>query len=111
MPDPNAECPVVGWCTGKDCRAADRDGALRALASKRAQLVELRCLDLCDGAVVVGRPDGDEPVVFRKVRKRRVLRDVLDHLVDGAELTPAAAKRQVTGSKRKRAVRRIERRR
>ena len=102
MPDPSAERPVVGWCTGKDCRAADRDGSLRAVAAERAELVDLRCLDVCDG---------DDPVVFRKVRKRKVLRDVLRHLATGAELTPRAAERRVTGKKRKRAVARIERRR
>lgn len=84
---------------------------MRACAAERAELVELRCLDLCDGAVVVGRPGGADPIVFRKVRTHKVLRDILRHLATGAELTPRAAKRRVTGTKRKRAVARIERRR
>lgn len=108
----SSELPSIGWCVGKDCRKADRNGSLRAIADRRGHLVDLKCLDLCDGAVVVGplneRAGDDAVLVFRKVRKPRVLRDILDHLIDGAELTSAAAGRRVEGSKRARAVRRIE---
>jgi len=104
--------PSIGWCAGKDCRKNDRDGALREIAAERCRLVELRCLDLCDGAVIVGPIDGgevvDPPVVFRKVRKRGVVREIVDHLLDGAELSSAATKRRVDGPKRARALRRIE---
>ncbi len=101
----------VGWCTGKDCRKTDRDGSLRGVVAERCDLVELKCLDLCDGPVLVVRPDADDALVFRKVRKRAVVRDIVDHATEGTPLSAAAEKRRVTGRSRANALRRVEPRR
>jgi hypothetical protein len=99
---------LVGWCVGKDCR---RDGAAatRRLLEQHCTIVELPCLDVCSGPIAVIDPTGDRPVVLRKVRSKKVVTDLVDHVVDAAPMSDRLRQRQVAGAKRDKARRRIAR--
>jgi hypothetical protein len=104
-----AKGPDVGLCTGKDCRKADGfrtiERELRAVGDVRS----LPCLDVCDGPVVVLDVRTDAPVVIERIRNRAVALELVAHITDGDELTSRLRKRVLTGSKRAKARRRINR--
>ena len=76
--------------------------------SSACTVVELPCLDVCDGPVVVLSPR-DEPVVVARVRHRSMALEIIDHVKDGAPMTPRLRKRRLTGAKRTKALRRVSR--
>ena len=82
--------------------------AARALG-RACTLVELPCLDVCDGVVVVIAPRSSEPVVLERIGNRALALEVLDHVVDGDPLSSRLRKRRLSGTKRAKARRRIER--
>lgn len=99
----------VGFCTGKDCRRADRYRTIERELRRHATVVALPCLDVCRGPVVVLRPRSPEPVVLERVSKRTMVLEIVDHLVGGSELPPRLRKRRQRGSARAKARRRIVR--
>ncbi len=104
-----AKGPQVGLCTGKDCRKADSfDTVARELRQAR-ELVEVACLDVCNGPVVVLDVLGDSPVVVERVRSRAMAAELVDHVANGAALSSRVRKRTLTGSKRAKARRRLAR--
>ena len=66
-----AERPVVAVCAGKDCRKRCEFEKLREALDQRCDVVELRCVGLCNGPVVVLEPAGPEPAVYSKLRSKR----------------------------------------
>jgi hypothetical protein len=101
--------PEVGLCTGKDCRRSDGFRTVQRELGRACTVTELPCLDVCDGVVVVVRLRSPEPAVFERVNGRGLARDLIDHLVDGEELSGRLLRRRVTGSTRAKARRRITR--
>ena len=99
----------IGLCTGKDCRRADAYRTVERELRRSATVVELPCLDVCDGPVVVLRPRSPDPVVLERVSGRGLAHDVVEHAVGDAELSGRLRKRRVTGSTRSKARRRIAR--
>ena len=101
--------PEVGLCTGKDCRKA---GGFRTIERELRRSCDVRglpCLDVCDGPVVVLDVGSDAPVVIERVRNRALARALLDHVIDGDELSSRLRKRTLSGSKLVKARRRISR--
>ena len=104
---------VVGLCSGKDCRRSHEFSAMKHALS-RCEVVETRCLDICDGPVVILAPLSAEPVVLSKLRSPKDVRDV-GRLVrneiekGGISLSARLEKRRVLGSKRRSALRRAAR--
>jgi len=100
--------PEVGLCTGKDCRRADGFRTVQRELSSACTVIELPCLDVCDGALVVVSPR-DEPVVIERVRNRAMALEIVDHVVNDAPLPGRLRKRRLGGSKRSKALRRLDR--
>ena len=101
--------PEVGLCTGKDCRHADGFRTVQRELGRACTVVELPCLDMCDGPVVVIEPRTSESVVLERVGSRALALDVVDHVVDGDPLSGRLRKRRLTGAKRAKSRRRVER--
>lgn len=99
----------IGLCTGKDCRRADGFRTVERELRRVGDVRELPCLDVCDGPVVVLDVSGDAPVVIERVRNRAMALELIDHVTGGAELSGRLRKRVLSGSKRAKARRRIER--
>ena len=72
-------------------------------------LVELPCLDVCHGAVVVIEPRSSKSIVLERVGTRALASEIVDHVVNGDEVSGPLRKRRLTGAKRTKARRRIER--
>ncbi len=72
-------------------------------------MVELACLDVCDGVVVVIDPRSPESVVLERISNRALALDIVDHVVDDAPLSDRLRKRRLSGTKRAKARRRVGR--
>jgi len=92
--------PEVGLCTGKDCRGADGYRTVERELRRSCAVLALPCLDVCDGVVVVLEPRSSKPTVLERVGNRGLALEVVDHVVAGERLS---------GSKRAKARRRVER--
>ena len=101
--------PRIGLCTGKDCRKADGFRTVERELRRAGDVVELPCLDVCDGPVVVLEVRSDAPVVIERVRNRAMALELIDHVAEDAELSGRLRKRVLSGSKRAKARRRIAR--
>ena len=101
--------PEIGLCTGKDCRHANGFRTVQRELGRACTLVELPCLDVCDGVVVVIEPRSSEAVVLERVGSRALALEVVDHVVDGDPLSGRLRKRRLSGAKRAKARRRVER--
>jgi hypothetical protein len=101
--------PEVGLCTGKDCRRSNGFRTVQRELSGACTLLELPCLDVCHGVVVVIEPRSPEPVVLERVGTRAVASEIVHHVVDGTPFPGRLRKRRVTGSKRAKALRRLDR--
>jgi hypothetical protein len=97
---------AIGLCTAKDCRGRDEFSAVRHVLVERCAVVELSCLDICTGPVAVLHPPDAEPVVVKRLRSRKAARAAARYAEQGGELPDRLRDRQVTGSKRSRAIRR-----
>ncbi|MET0908970.1 MAG: hypothetical protein ABWZ99_05825 [Ilumatobacteraceae bacterium] len=99
---------IVGLCAGKDCRRSREFGEMQG-ALARCTVVETKCLDICDGPVVILDPLSDDAIVLSKLRSSKDVRDV-QRLANGeAKLSARLEKRRVLGSKRRSALRRAAR--
>ena len=101
--------PEIGLCTGKDCRRADGFRTVQRELGRACTVVELPCLDVCDGPVVVVDPRSSESVVLEHVGNRALALEIVDHVVDGDPLSGRLRKRRLSGTKRAKARRRVER--
>jgi hypothetical protein len=101
--------PRIGLCTGKDCRKADGFRTVERELRGAGEVVELPCLDVCDGPVVALEVGSDAPVVIERVRNRAMALELIEHVTEGAELSGRLRKRVLSGSKRAKARRRISR--
>ncbi len=104
-----AKGPVVGLCTGKDCRKAGGFRTIERELRRACDVRQLSCLDVCDGPVVVLDVRGEAPVVIERVRDRALALELVAHVSDGGELSGRLRKRVLSGSKRAKARRRITR--
>ena len=94
-------------CTGKDCRRSAGFEELQASLSGVAY-VETKCLDVCKGPVVVVDPASPDAVVLAKVRSPKQRRALLLLVARGGDPPDRLARRAVTGSTRRRALRRLK---
>jgi hypothetical protein len=99
----------IGLCAGKDCRKADGFRTVERELRRGGDVRELSCLDVCDGPVVVLDLRGEAPVVIERVRNRALALELVDHVTNGSAMSGRLRKRVLSGSKRAKARRRIER--
>lgn len=98
----------VALCVGKDCRRRAEFDDLHALLTGVPH-IETRCLDVCKGPVVVVCPETDDEIVLAMIRSRKERRDLRRSIVSGRPLSERLERRRVTGSKRRTALRRLQR--
>lgn len=101
--------PEIGLCTGKDCRKADGFRTVERELRRTCSVRDLPCLDVCDGPVVVLDVRTDAPVVVERVRNRALALELAAHVAEGEPLSGRLRKRVLTGAKRAKSRRRIER--
>jgi hypothetical protein len=101
--------PEIGLCAGKDCRRADGFRTVQRELGRACTVVELPCLDVCDGPVVVLGLRSSEAVVLERVGNRALTLEIVEHVVDGDPLSGRLRKRRLSGTKRAKARRRVER--
>lgn len=101
--------PEIGLCTGKDCRHADGFRTVQRELGRACTVLELPCLDVCDGVVVVIEPRSPSPIVIERVGNRALALEVVDHVLDGDALSGRLRNRRLSGAKRAKARRRVER--
>jgi hypothetical protein len=101
--------PEIGLCTGKDCRRADGFRTVQRELGRACTVLELPCLDVCDGVVVVIEPRSASPIVIERVGNRALALEVVDHVLDGDALSGRLRNRRLSGAKRAKARRRVER--
>lgn len=100
--------PRVAVCAGKSCRRHEAYGDLLRDLGGVADVVTVRCLDVCDSPVVVVGPDTERPIVLRKVRKRKQRRDLIA-LARGEPITARLREREVRRKRRRKALDRLVR--
>jgi len=82
---------------------------MRAAIDDRCAVIELKCVGICSGPVVVAHPLSDAPVVLSKIRTKQERKQFV-RLVDGTgEVTDRLARRVVGASKRKETLRKLRR--
>ena len=82
---------------------------MRAAIDDRCSIIELRCVGICAGPVVVAHPMSDTPLVLSKVRTKQERKQFV-RLVDGTgDVTDRLARRVVGTSKRKATLRKLRR--
>lgn len=86
------ERPTVALCAGKDCRKRCEFAKIRDALDAQCDVVELRCVGLCNGPVVVIDPACDKPVVYSKLRSKRQRK-----LVIAAAAGDTRARRDLSG--------------
>lgn len=101
--------PVVAMCVGKDCRQRDEFAKIRDQLGVVCDVVELRCMGICSGPVVVTGAGSDTPQVYSKLRSKSQRRHVLEAVVEGRKPSKALRKRAVTGAKRRTTLRKLDR--
>ena len=68
---PAAARPIVGLCAGKDCRKRCEFGKVGKVLDRHCDVVELKCVRLWDGPVVVTDADGASRIVYSKIRSKQ----------------------------------------
>ncbi|WP_394933469.1 hypothetical protein [uncultured Ilumatobacter sp.] len=108
---PPAERPRVGMCVGKDCRKRCESAKVRTVLERGCDVVDLKCVGLCDGPVVVALIDSVKPAVYAKLRTKKQ-RSLLVAMISGdGRARKELAGRRVTKKKVAAAVVRQIRRR
>lgn len=106
MPAPDR--PLVALCSGKDCRKRPEHAEVRHALAEQCTLLEVKCLGVCKGPVVVLRPTSKTPLVLSKVRSKKQRRQLLRVAPGGIAPPPELARRRVGKSKRKQALRTLQ---
>ncbi len=101
--------PLVAMCEGKDCRKRCGFDKLHDELVKRCDVVDLGCVGICSGPVVVVRPTADEPLVFSKLRKKQHRRDLVAVAVSNSKPSRELRSHSVSGSKRKATLKKVRR--
>ncbi|MEP1122332.1 MAG: hypothetical protein ABJH68_00395 [Ilumatobacter sp.] len=101
-----AERPVIAMCMGKDCAKRRESAKMRNALETECDVVDLKCVGLCDGPVVAIDPGARRPVVYSKLRSKRQRRLVIAAALGERRARRDLAERSVDRSK---AVTRVSR--
>jgi len=99
-------------CGAKSCRREEGYDELHRDLAAVADVVTVRCLDVCAGPVVVVAPASDGPIVLRRMRTRKRRRDLVALVLAGGarpQMTSRLREREVRGRRRRRAIVRLVR--
>jgi hypothetical protein len=101
--------PLVAMCAGKDCRTRCEYGKVRAELDRHCELIDLKCVDICAGPVVVVRPTSDSPVVLSKLRSKQHRKHLLGMLSSDGAISKDLRGLAVGKKKREATLRRVRR--
>lgn len=102
--------PVVAMCAGKDCRKRCEFAKMHDELAERCDVVDLGCVGICNGPVVVVDPAAEQPLVLSKLRKKQHGRLVSELATSGSRPGGGLRSHVVTGSKRKSTLKKVRRR-
>ena len=94
-----AERPVVAMCAGKDCRKRCDFAKVREDLQVSCDVVDLACLGLCNGPVVVLDAELKNRMVLSKLRSKRQRKLVVAAATGDARARRDLSKRRVTKKK------------
>jgi hypothetical protein len=96
-------------CAGKDCRTRCEYRKVRTALDDHCTVIDIKCVGLCAGPVVVAHPTSDRPLVLAKLRTKRDRKQLVRLVVGDDSGGGALTGRLVTGGKQKKILRRVER--
>ncbi len=100
---------MIALCAGKDCRKRGEFAKVRHAVDERCVVIELKCVGICSGPVVVAHPTSETPLVLSKLRSKQD-RKLLVRLVDGDRTaTKQLSRLAVSKNKRTAILRRVRR--
>lgn len=99
----------MALCAGKDCRKRCEFAKVRTTLRRAHDVVELSCVGICDGPVVVVRPDQNKPVVLSKLRTKRDREQLMTLIASGKTPSGALKSRVVSKSKRASTIKKVRR--
>lgn len=94
-------------CSGKDCKKRCEFAKMYDALDEQCDVVELKCVGICSGPVVVANATSKAPIVLSKLRTKQQRQQLLQVVIDGGAPTKDLAKRVVTNGKRKATLRRL----
>lgn len=94
-----AERPVVAMCAGKDCAKRCEFGKMRDALERDCDVVDLTCLGLCNGPVVVLHAGRKQRVVLSKLRSKQQRKFVVAAAAGDSQAQRRLSKRRVTKKK------------
>lgn len=94
----------VAICGGKDCCKRPECAELQAALGAACEVRVVACLGICKGPVAVVQVASSEPIVLRKLRKPKLLRDLMKLLIHGEPMSKRLRGRRVRGRKRRSAI-------
>lgn len=100
------ERPTVALCAGKDCRKRCEFPKLRKNLEQHCDVIDLKCIGLCNGPVVVTDPDTQSPAIYSKLRSKQHRSLVVDLLTGDEGAHTQLAPRKVNKKKTITAARR-----
>jgi hypothetical protein len=103
------ELARVAICGGKDCRKQSECAQLQTSLQTVCEVRVVTCLGICKGPVAVVQSDSADPIVLRKLRKPKLLRDLMKMLIDGESMSKRLRRRMVRGRKRRSAIAKVSR--
>ncbi|MEL6894140.1 MAG: hypothetical protein AAFP84_21295 [Actinomycetota bacterium] len=96
-------------CAGKDCRKLCEFAKMHDLLAARGDVLELKCVGICKGPVVVVNPTSKDAAVFAKVRSKKQRRSILQAAEGSPETPDALSSLRVSGKHRRSALKRVSR--
>jgi len=100
------ERPVVALCAGKDCRSRCEFSTTRDALQAHCDVVEMRCVGICKGPIVVAHLDSAEPVVLARVRSKKQRKRLVAVATGASDVGGSIESLHVRGKKRRSTVRR-----
>lgn len=102
--------PRVAVCDGSDCRSRIEHADLERSLGRVAEVVPVRCLGLCRSPVAVVLGAGGDHVVYERLRKPKLRRDLVTLIARGGEPSGRLSAHRVTGKSRHKVLVRLARR-
>ena len=101
--------PIVAMCAGKDCRKRCEYSKMRRALEDGCTIIELKCVGICEGPVVVVCAGSDNAAVFAKVRSKKQRDDVVVSAMGRRRPSRKLAELEVSSKDRREALRKVRR--
>ena len=96
---PSVDRPIVGVCAGKNCGERCETVKVRKALGRGCVVVDLKCVGVCSGPVVVVDPACSKPAVYSKLRTKKQRSLLIDLISGDGRACKELADRRVTKKK------------